>query len=239
MVPPPVIRANLERVRDRMAAAARRAGRAPESVRLLAVTKTVGPDEVRALHELGVRDFGESRVQEALHKMETLRGLRARWHMIGHVQSNKAAKVAGAFHLVHSLDSLRLAGALDAAAARRGEIVSALIEVNVSGEETKGGFAPDEVEAALREMGRMKNLRPDGLMTMAPVVDDPEKTRPLFAQLRGLRDRLARAVPGIELRLLSMGMTQDFEVASEEGADIVRIGTALFQGGPRAAQELG
>jgi hypothetical protein len=212
-----------------MAAAARKAGRAPESVRLLAVTKTVGPAEVRALHELGVGDFGESRVQEALRKMEALRDLRARWHMIGRVQRNKAAKVAGAFALVHSLDSLRLAGALDAAAARSGAVVSALIEVNVSGEETKGGFAPGELEPALGELARLKNLRLDGLMTMAPVVDDPEKARPLFAQLRALRDRLARAVPGVELRLLSMGMTQDFEVAIEEGADIVRIGTALFR----------
>jgi hypothetical protein len=229
MVQPLVIRANLESVRGRMAAAARRAGRAPESVRLLAVTKTVGPEEVRALHELGVDDFGENRVQDAVRKMEALRDLRVRWHMIGRVQRNKAAKVAGAFALVHSLDSLRLAGALDAAAARTGEIVSALIEVNVSGEETKGGFAPEELEPALREIVRMKNLRADGLMTMAPVVDDPEKARPLFAQLRALRDRLARAVPGAGLRLLSMGMTQDFEVAIEEGADIVRIGTALFR----------
>jgi hypothetical protein len=229
MVPVSVIRANLEWVRGRIAAAERRAGRAPGSVLLVAVTKTVGPDEVRALHDCGVGDFGESRVQEGLRKMETLRDLQARWHMIGHVQSNKAGKVAGAFHRLHSLDSLRLAGALDAAAARRGEIVSALIEVNVSGEETKGGFAPEELEPALREIARMKNLRPDGLMTMAPAVDDAEKTRPLFAQLRELRDRLARAAPRIELRLLSMGMTQDFEVAIEEGADIVRIGTALFR----------
>jgi pyridoxal phosphate enzyme (YggS family) len=229
MVPPSVIRANLESVRRRVAAAAERSGRAPESVRLVAVTKTVGLDEIRALHDLGVRDFGESRVLEALRRIEALKGLGARWHMIGHIQTRKANKAIGAFDLIHSLDSMRLAQALDAAAARTEVIVSALVEVNVSGEETKSGFAPGELGAALEKISAMKSLRVDGLMAMAPIAADPEQTRPVFAELRALRDRFARAAPGIELRLLSMGMTQDFEVAVEEGADLIRVGTGLFR----------
>jgi len=229
MVPASVIRANLESVRRRIAAAAERSGRAPESVRLVAVTKTVGLDEIRALHDLGVRDFGESRVLEALRRIEALKGLGARWHLIGHVQTRKANKAIGAFDLIHSLDSVRLAQALDAAAAPTDAVVSALVEVNVSGEETKAGFAPDDLGPALEKIGAMKSLRVDGLMTMAPIAADPEQTRPVFAGLRALRDRFARAAPGIELRLLSMGMTQDFEVAVEEGADLIRVGTALFR----------
>jgi hypothetical protein len=229
MLPASVIRANLESVRRRIAAAAERSGRAPESVRLVAVTKTAGLDEIRALHDLGVRDFGESRVLEALRRIEALKGLGARWHLIGHVQTNKANKAIGAFELIHSLDSLRLAQALEAAAAHSEAIVPALVEVNVSGEETKGGFTPGELGAALEEISRMKHLHVDGLMTMAPICDNPEQARPFFAQLRELRDRFAHAAPGIELRLLSMGMTQDFEAAVEEGADLVRVGGALFR----------
>ena len=229
MVPSSVIRANLESVRRRIAAAAERSGRAPESVRLVAVTKTAGLDEIRALHDLGVRDFGESRVLEALRRIEALKGLGARWHLIGHVQTNKANKAIGAFELIHSLDSLRLAQALEAAAAHSEAIVPALVEVNVSGEETKGGFTPGELGAALEEISRMKHLHVDGLMTMAPICDNPEQARPFFAQLRELCDRFAHAAPGIELRLLSMGMTQDFEAAVEEGADLVRVGSALFR----------
>ena len=229
MVPSSVIQANLESVRRRIAAAAERSGRAPGSVRLVAVTNTAGLDEIRALHDLGVRDFGESRVLEALRRIEALKGLGARWHMIGHIQTNKANKAIGAFDLIHSLDSLRLAQALEAVAARSEVDVSALIEVNVSGEATKGGFAPGDLGPALEEIGRMKSLRVDGLMTLAPITADSEQTRPVFAQLRALRDRFAHAAPGIELRLLSMGMTQDFEVAIEEGADLVRVGSALFR----------
>ena len=229
MVPASVIRANLESVRRRVAAAAERAGRAPESVRLVAVTKTVGLEEIRALHDLGVRDFGESRVLEALRRIEALKGLDARWHMIGHIQTKKANKAIGAFDLIHSLDSVRLAQALDAHAARSDTVVSALVEVNVSGEATKDGFAPGDLGPALEKISRMKSLRVDGLMAMAPIAADPEQTRPVFAQLRALRDRFAHAAPGTELRWLSMGMSQDFEVAVEEGADLIRVGSALFR----------
>jgi hypothetical protein len=181
------------------------------------------------LHDLGVRDFGESRVLEALRRIEALKGLGARWHMIGHVQTKKSSKVIGAFDLVHSLDSVRLAEALEAAAANSGVNLSVLVEVNVSGEPTKAGFAPAELGPALEKISGMKSLLVDGLMTMAPIAADPERTRPVFAQLRELRDRFARAVPGIELRRLSMGMSQDFEVAVEEGADLIRVGSALFR----------
>ena len=217
-------------MKSRIADAAGRSGRPPENIQLVAVTKTVGAVEARALHDLGVRDFGENRVQEALRKMEALKDLDARWHMIGHVQSNKANKVVGAFHLVHSLDGIHLAQVMDESAGRRGASVNALIEVNVSGEETKGGFSPDELERAIEEIAGMKNLHVLGLMTMAPIADDPENVRPFFARLRELRDAHATNIPAnVELRHLSMGMTQDFEVAIEEGADIVRIGAALFR----------
>jgi hypothetical protein len=228
MVPSSVIRANLESVRRRIAAAAERAGRAPESVRLVAVTKTVGLDEIRALHDLGVRDFGESRVLEALRRIEALKGLGARWHMIGHIQTKKASKAVGAFDLIHSLDSVRLARALEGHAARGEAAVPALVEINVSGEATKGGFAPGDLGAALEEISAMKSLHVEGLMTLAPIAADPEQTRPVFRQLRELRDRFAHAAPGTELRWLSMGMSQDFEVAVEEGADLIRVGGALF-----------
>jgi len=230
MIPPETIRRNLEEVRGRIAEAARRSGRPAEAVRLVAVTKLVGPGEARALWECGVRDLGENRVQEALRKMDALADLPVEWHMVGRLQTNKAKKVVGAFRLIHSVDSLRLARALDEAAGRRGLSVEALVEVNVSGEPTKAGFQPADLAPALEEMAGLRNLRITGLMTMAPLVADPEDTRPIFARLRELRDACsARLSPDLNLRHLSMGMTQDYQVAIEEGADIVRIGTALFR----------
>ena len=224
------IRRNLESLRERISAAAERSGRAPEAVQLVAVTKTVGIEEARILYELGVRDLGENRVQEAQRKMAALADLDIAWHMIGHLQTNKAKKVAGNFALIHSVDSLRLARALNAAGERLGAATEVLIQINVSGEESKSGFAPDDLAEALDAIGEMQSLRVSGLMTMAPFVDDSEEVRPVFSGLRELRDRLKNNVPSnIELRRLSMGMTQDFEVAIEEGADIVRIGTALFR----------
>lgn len=236
MIPTSVIRKNLDSVRVRIAAAAHRAGRPPESVRLVAVTKTVGTDEVRALYDLGVRDFGENRVQEALRKVEACRDLSADWHLIGRLQTNKINKALGPFRLIHSLDSLHLAEALDRRAGiRRAPSdgapapVDVLLEVNVSGEASKGGFAPEQLRPALRALAPLRGLRVLGLMTMAPLVEDPEQTRPVFRQLRHLRDTLGPdSPPNVALRHLSMGMTQDFEVAIEEGADLIRVGTALF-----------
>jgi len=230
MISPETMRRNLESVLNRIAEAARRSGRAPEEIQLVAVTKTVGIEEARALYEAGVRNLGENRVQEAQRKVDALSDLDIAWHMIGHLQTNKAKNAAGAFHLIHSLDSIRLARALDKACAQRETMAQVLVQVNVSGETTKGGFLPEALGGALQEIAAMPHLKVSGLMTMAPFVDDPEEVRPVFTRLRRLRDLHARDAPSaVELRHLSMGMTQDFEVAIEEGADIVRIGTALFR----------
>ena len=230
MVSSEAIRENVADVRARIAESARRAGRSPEAIRLVVVTKMVGVEEARVVFEAGVRDLGENRIQEARRKMDALSDLDISWHMIGHLQTNKANKAAGAFHLVHSVDSLRLARALDGACRRKEAPAEVLVQVNVSAEETKAGFRPDGLGPALEELAGMSYLRISGLMTMAPFVDDPETVRPVFAALRELRDRHAGSAPaGVDLRHLSMGMTQDFEVAIEEGADIVRIGTALFR----------
>jgi pyridoxal phosphate enzyme (YggS family) len=203
-----------------MTAAAERAGRDPAGVRLVAVTKTVGMDEVLALAGLGVTDFGESRVDAARPKIASL-DLPARWHMIGTVQRRKARDVAALFDCVHSIDRADLAEALDRQAGERGKTLDAFIEVNVSGEESKHGFRPDEVEGALKTLAGLPHLRVSGLMTMAPFVDDPEAVRPVFARLRALAECAG-------LPELSMGMSNDFETAIEEGATLVRIGTALF-----------
>lgn len=226
------IRRNLAEVQARIAAAEARAGRSKGSVTLVAVTKTVGPEAVRALWEAGARDFGENRVQELLRKVHALPDLPVRWHMIGSVQTNKAAKLlqVGGLSMVHSLDSLHLAEALSKAAARAGRNVEALVEVNVSGESSKHGLSPSAVGEMLRAAGRLERLRIVGLMTMAPYSEDPEQARPVFAALRELKESLQEGMPqNVELKHLSMGMSGDFEVAIEEGADIVRVGTALFR----------
>jgi pyridoxal phosphate enzyme (YggS family) len=209
---------NLEVVRARIARATERAGRAPDTVRLVAVTKTVGIAEARILAELGVTDLGENRVEDARGKIETL-DRPACWHMIGSVQRRKARDVAALFHRVDSVDRLELAEALDRRAAELGKVLPVLIEVNVSGEASKHGIG--DFEASLTRMQEMSNLRVEGLMTMAPLVEDPEAVRPVFARLRQLAGHAGLAE-------LSMGMSNDFEVAIEEGATQVRIGTALF-----------
>lgn len=228
-----LLRTNLERVHERIAAAAARAGRSPAEVTLVAVTKTYPPAVVAAAYELGVRDIGENRVEEALAKQAGLpRDLR--WHMIGHIQRRKARDVVGNFHLVHSADSVRLAEELDRRARRASVAVDILLEVNVSREESKYGFPAasaaeiDGFVEAAAAVAALPALRVRGLMTMAPLVTDPEATRPVFAAVRMLRERLQRDLPGYDWALLSMGMTNDFEVAVEEGATHVRIGTAIF-----------
>jgi pyridoxal phosphate enzyme (YggS family) len=227
-----IAKANLDRVRARLAAALSRAGRAPDSCRLLAVSKNRTPAEVDALAACGVSDFGENRVQEAARKIpEVNSGIR--WHMIGHLQRNKVRKAVGLFEVIHSVDSVRLLETLGAEAERAGRSLDVFLEVNVSGEEQKHGFRPDEVEAACGRAKKWPRLHLVGLMTMAPFVDDPETVRPVFRGLRGLRDRLNESdVPAEPLTELSMGMTQDYEVAAEEGATWVRVGTALFAVGP-------
>lgn len=223
--------ANVERVRERIAAAAGRSGRPPGAVRLVAVTKSVGAAVAAELVRLGVGDLGENRVDALARKQEALaaEGLRPRWHMIGHLQRNKVKPFLATGALLHSMDGDRLADAL-AERAPGGAPLPVLLEVNVSGEASKGGFPPDAVAPALERLEAAGRLAPRGLMTMAPISEDPEAARPLFRALRELRDRLrARHA---DLAELSMGMSQDYEVAVEEGATLVRVGTALFEGLP-------
>lgn len=223
---------NIARVRDRIQAAALRAGRSADSVTLMAVSKTFPAESVREAHGAGVRLFGENRVQEFATKAEGVQSLAgARFHMIGHLQSNKAGKAAELFHGVDSVDSLRLAEKLNEAAGKVGKKLGVLIEVNVGEEAAKSGIAPDspELEAILHAAPALANLEVRGLMTVPPFSEDPEDARPYFRQLRELRHRLAALdAGGVRLQELSMGMSHDFEVAIEEGSTCVRVGTAIF-----------
>jgi pyridoxal phosphate enzyme (YggS family) len=217
-------------VRGRIAAAAARAGRDPAGITLVAVSKTFGPDDVRAAWHAGQRDFGENKVQEALQKIEQTADIPdTRWHLIGHLQSNKARKAAGPFVCIHSIDSLDLLRRVDAAAAELGARPDILIQADLAAEATKFGAPPVEVERIVQAALEARAVRLAGLMVLPPWSDDQEQTRPWFVRLRELRDRLAeRGVPGASLRHLSMGMSHDFEAAIEEGATIVRVGTAIF-----------
>lgn len=227
---------NLERVRVRMADAAHRAGRNPEEITLVAVTKTIEPAVIREVVGLGVRDLGENRVQEAEWKIPLLPEVN--WHMIGHLQRNKVKKALVLFDLIHSVDSLPLAQEIDQRASRIGARVPVLLEVNLSGEATKYGYrmAPlvtqgEEKEAFfshVEEILRLPYLEVRGLMTMAPLVSQPKEARPYFKRLRGLREELQQRFPQACREDLSMGMSDDFEVAIEEGATMVRIGRAIF-----------
>jgi pyridoxal phosphate enzyme (YggS family) len=226
---------NVGAVRERVAAAARRAGRDPAEITLMAVSKTQSPERIREAHRTGLRVFGENRVQEFAAKVEALRDLEnAEWHMIGHLQTNKAAKTAELFRTVDSVDSLKIAEKLDAAARDLARKIHVLIEVNVGGEAAKGGVAPDsrEFEELLIAAPRLEALAFRGLMTVPRFTDDPEGARPYFRKLRKLRDAIAaRNLPAIAMDQLSMGMSHDFEIAIEEGSTCVRVGTAIF--GPR------
>jgi PLP dependent protein len=222
---------NLRAVRERVAHACRRSGRPESSVRLVAVTKSVDIETARELVELGQKDLGENRVQELLRKDEGLRGMGVNWHLIGHLQTNKVKKALEASRFIHSVDSLRLAEELSRRAGELDLTPEILLEVNVSGEESKEGLTVAETPGIAESAGKLANLRLVGLMTMAPVVENPEETRGVFAGLRELGERIdGMRLAGVEMRELSMGMTQDFEVAIEEGATLVRVGSALFQG---------
>ena len=223
---------NIAAVRDRIAETARRRGRRPEDIALMAVTKTHPPERIREAHTAGLRLFGENRVQEFAGKAAALADLAgAEWHMIGHLQTNKAGKAAELFGAVDSVDSVKLAEKLDAAARSMGKKLRVLIEVNVGGEAAKSGVAPDsrELEELLLAAPRFEALEFRGLMTVPPFTDDPEGARPYFRKLRELRDAIAaRRLPAVGLDVLSMGMSHDFEVAIEEGSTCVRVGTAIF-----------
>jgi pyridoxal phosphate enzyme (YggS family) len=224
----PVAR-NLKEVRAAIAAAAQRAGRDPAAVRLVAVSKTVDLERLQAAIAAGQRLFGENYLQEAKAKIEALGG-ETSWHLVGHLQTNKAKGAVELFDLIHAVDRLKLARALEAAAAGLGQVQDILIQVNQGGEATKSGVAPEAAPELLQEVARLPHLRVLGLMTMPPWLPDPEAVRPYFRALRELRDRL-RDLSGLPLPELSMGMSGDYEVAVEEGATLVRVGTAIF--GPR------
>jgi pyridoxal phosphate enzyme (YggS family) len=223
---------NIAVVRERIAAAARRAGRRPEEVSLMAVTKTHPPEVIREAYSAGLRLFGENRVQEFSGKAVALADLAgAEWHMIGHLQTNKAGKTAELFGAVDSVDSVKVAEKLDASARSFGKTLSVLVEVNVGGEAAKSGVAPEskEFEELLLAATRLEALEFRGLMTIPPFEDDPQKARTYFQKLRLLREAIAaRQLPAVSMNVLSMGMSHDFEVAIEEGSSCVRVGTAIF-----------
>jgi PLP dependent protein len=226
------ISANLAAVRERIERAARRAGRSASDVALMAVTKTHPPEVIREAYAAGLRLFGENRVQEFAMKAPQLASLAdAEWHMIGHLQTNKAAKAAELFTAVDSVDSMKLAEKMDAAARELNKKRSVLIEINIGGEAAKTGVAADsqEFEDILQSASRLEALEFRGLMTVPPFSDDPESARPFFRKLRELRAVIAaRKLPGIGMDVLSMGMSHDFEAAIEEGSTCVRVGTAIF-----------
>jgi pyridoxal phosphate enzyme (YggS family) len=226
------IAANILLVKKRIAAAARRAGRSADDIALMAVTKTQSAERIRQAYDAGQRLFGENRVQDFAAKAGTLQDLQdAKWHMIGHLQTNKAAKTVELFRSVDSVDSLKLAEKLDAAARKLGRKLDVLIEINVGGESAKSGVAPDStaLEELLLAAPRLEALVFRGLMTVPPFTEDPEGARPYFRKLRELRDAIAaRKLPAVAIEQLSMGMSHDFEVAIEEGSTCVRVGTAIF-----------
>jgi PLP dependent protein len=226
------IAARLSEVRERMGLAAARAGRRGADVRLVAVSKTYPVECVRAAAEAGQQDFGENRVQEALQKIDSAPDLRVRWHLIGHLQSNKAKKAAGPFACIHSVDRVDLLLDLDRGALQAGSTPEGLIQGDFAGEASKFGVPEERVRPLVDAAATCRAVRLAGLMLLPPYFADPEGVRPYFARLRSLRDRLTgEGVPADRLRELSMGMSHDFEVAIEEGATIVRVGTAIF--GPR------
>jgi len=225
------IRANLVEVQGRIADAAQRAGRLPETVCLVAVTKSVGEAEIRALVEAGCTVLAESRPQQLWDKAQALADLPIEWHLVGHLQRNKVRRTLPLVGMIHSADSPRLIAELDRQARQLGRRVRVLIEVNISGEPAKHGFAPDQLPPFLPELSRLAHLEVCGLMGMASLAGGKDQARREFAALRQLRDRLQADCPeSIRLDQLSMGMSGDFEVAVEEGATMVRIGTALFEG---------
>jgi PLP dependent protein len=231
---------NVAIIRERIAAAAARVGRNPDSITLMAVSKTVEPERIKQAYATGVRVFGENRVQEFAEKAASLADMNdAEWHLIGHLQSNKAKRATELFQAVDSVDSLRLAERLNQSAEQTGKKLAVLIEIKVGEEESKAGIPLDspELENLLRAAPQIAHLQIRGLMTVPPFTEDPEGARPYFRLLRDLRDTIAgRKLPGIAMDVLSMGMSHDFEVAIEEGSTCVRVGSAIFGARPKPTQ---
>jgi PLP dependent protein len=231
------ISSNIADIRQRMEAAARRAGRHPGDISLMAVSKTHPPEAIREAYNAGLRLFGENRVQEFAGKAAALSDCSdVRWHLIGHLQSNKAAKAVELFSAVDSVDSLRLAQKLNSSARELRKILPVLIEINIGIEEAKSGVAPGsaELEELLLAAPELEHLQFHGLMSIPPYTDDPQQSRPYFRKLRELRDQIAaRRLPAVSMNVLSMGMSHDFEIAIEEGSTSVRVGTAIFGEGTK------
>ncbi|HET9839737.1 MAG TPA: YggS family pyridoxal phosphate-dependent enzyme [Candidatus Angelobacter sp.] len=230
---------NIAAVRARIARAASRVGRDPGSITLMAVSKTVEPERIRQAYAAGIRVFGENRVQEFAEKSATLADCKeAEWHLIGHLQSNKAKKAAELFSAIDSVDSLRLAEKLNQAAQQADKNAAVLLEIKVGEEESKHGipFGDPELEAILRAAPQLERLQIRGLMTVPPFTQAPDGARPFFRALRDLRDTIAaRTLPAVRMDVLSMGMSHDFEIAIEEGSTCVRVGTAIFGARPKPA----
>ena len=223
-----MMREQLENVQQKIREAAMRAGRNPEDVTLVAVSKTNPVERIKEAYDLGVRDFGENKVKEMLQKEPQLPE-DIRWHLIGHLQTNKVRNVLGKTVLIHSLDSLKLLDTVDFEARKKGIIAEGLLEVNVAGEESKFGFLPEELEALFPRLSQYRNLKIKGLMTVAPIVEDPEENRPVFHRLCQLSiDIKSKNIDNVSMNVLSMGMTGDYQTAVEEGATIVRVGTGIF-----------
>jgi PLP dependent protein len=222
------IATNVSAIKQRIASAAARSNRDPHSIKLLAVTKTVQPHIIEQAIKAGLTAFGENYVQEAREKITAI-GQRVEWHMIGHLQTNKAKYVVHLFDYIHSVDRLELAQEINKRACLIDRKINILIEINVSGEQTKSGITTAESINLIREISVLENVSVKGLMTMAPYSDNPENSRPYFSELRNLRNKIiSEGIAGIQMEELSMGMTDDFEIAIEEGATIVRIGRAIF-----------
>ena len=223
------VRDRLARIRDQIARTAERAGRRPEEITLIAVTKTFGPVTVQRAVDAGARDLGENRVQEALTKVPAVKGDGLRWHLIGHLQSNKARQAVTLFDVIHSVDSASLVEKLDRIAGELGRKTAVLVQVDLGHEASKTGAREQELPAILDSLARAANLDFIGLMTLPPLFDNPENARPYFRRLREIQNEVNRSLPAErQIRELSMGMSHDFEVAIEEGATMVRVGTAIF-----------
>jgi hypothetical protein len=226
---PEQIKDRLARVQELISRAAHRAGRPASEITLLAVSKTFAAPAIQEAIDAGVRDLGENRVQEALDKVPHFAGQGVRWHLIGHLQSNKARPAVLTFNVIHSVDSQRLAERLDRIASEEHKPVDVLVQVDLGGEPTKSGATEDELPEIIETLDQARSLRLRGLMLMPPFFDDPERTRPYFRRLRRILEGLNQTRPvGRKLTELSMGMSHDFEVAIEEGATMVRVGTAIF-----------
>jgi pyridoxal phosphate enzyme (YggS family) len=223
-----MLAANIAKVQAQIAAAAERAERRAEEIILVAVSKTKPLDLIKIAYQLGIKHYGENRIRDALAKMADFSSADIAWHMIGHLQRNKAGKACGQFAYIHSVDSLRLAELLNKHAEHAGIRQPILLQVNISGEASKEGIAKEETIPLARQIAALPHLKVQGLMTIAPLVEDAETVRPVFKALRHLRDQLRQELPDVDWQHLSMGMTDDFHIAIEEGATIVRIGRAIF-----------